>query len=120
MQGVHRIFYIIIAIVTSGQHRKQSFLHLLTCSSATFVLRKNIVTLTPHHPDEEVKLFHGVAEGGDDEPQTGQTTTNNDDRTTSKFVDQDAANWTWKPEGTANQLTAQCNTPAVDYYNTLV
>lgn len=82
---------------------------------------KNFLTLTSHHPDEEVKLFHGVAEGGDDEPQPGQTSTKNDDWTTAKFVDQDATDWTWKPNGTTNQLAAQNKyRPAVDYYATYI
>lgn len=69
--------------------------------------RQNSATLTSHHTDEEVELLHGVAEGGDDEPQPGQAATEHDDWTTAKLVDQDAADWTWKANGTTDQSAAQ-------------
>lgn len=79
------------------------FLPLFWSSSGSTTLihlkkkqKKNSGTLTSHHANEEVKLFHGVAEGGADEPDTSQTPTNHDDGTTAKFVDQDAADWTWE------------------------
>lgn len=61
-----------------------------------FVASYYPLTLTSHHPYEEVELLHCVAEGGSNESRPCQTTTEDDDWSTAKFVHEDTADWTWR------------------------